>query len=901
MHIDNIEEAIFLIDGSSFLYRAYYGVRPLHTPQGVPVHAVFIFCRMIKKLIDQFNPRFIAIVWDSKGKTTRHTLYEAYKATRKAAPADIFEQKEYIMRFADLIGIKQIAQQGIEADDIMYSIVKEQKEHTQTIVMITSDKDMSQVLDNKTIIYDPLKDIYLTNTLVEKKNGFPIHKLPLYYALVGDASDNIPGVRGIGNKGATELAKQFESLEQLYANLDTIKSKRIKMALQASKDKAFLSKELFLLQYHCSGIEKKDMFFDAANWNLALPFFEELNFKSLLATVQKKHREQPKIVTQYDFKLITNKHEYAQLHQALSAADSFALDTETDGLNPLEDTCVGISISIQEGQAWYIPFGHKTAQEQLEQSYVIAQLKPILESAHYKKYFHNAKFDVLVLHMLGINIQGIAFDTMIAARLVVREWQRIGLKELSEHYFHEPMISFKEVVTDAGYKNFAQVPLERAVHYAAADAHQTLKLVPVLQAALERELQKNLYNTIEHPLIEVLCSMEYDGIQLDIDMLAKLNTIVSKELTILEYKIHDTLEGKHTLVNINSPRQIEQLLFYDLGLQPQKKNSKSSHYSTDQKVLESLSGMHPVVNLIIRYRELFKLKNTYIDALPTYVNTRTGKLHTTYSQIAVATGRLASSHPNLQNIPADSAGYGIEIRAAFKPNPGQLFLSADYSQIELRILAFLSQDKQLTKAFLDGADIHKETAARLFEIPIELVDHHQRQIGKRINFSILYGLTPYGLSQDLKIPLKQAKLYIERYFVQYPGVCQWMESIIEQAKINGYVSTYWGRRRYVPGIYEQNATLYKEATRIAINTVAQGTAAEIMKMGMINVHKAFKTNNIQAHIVLQIHDELLISADKNNIIEIEALTKKILESIVDWQIPLLVTTRIGSDWKEVTK
>ncbi|MCA9770324.1 DNA polymerase I [Candidatus Dependentiae bacterium] len=895
------KRTVFLIDGSSFLYRAYYGVRPLHTPEGIPVQAVYSFCRMIKKLIDTFRPEYLAIVWDSKGKTTRHDMYEDYKATRQPAPSDIFDQKKYIVKFANLIGITQIAQDGIEADDIIYSIAQECKKVGNTIVMITSDKDMAQALDSKTIMYDPLKDEMIDTDVFEKKHGFPVSKLSFYFGLLGDASDNIPGVRGIGKKGAAELVRQFDSLEHLYENLDKVKSKRAKNALSTSKKKAFLSRELFLLQYHPSELTQKDLDFDKNNWPKARSIFKELHFKSLLRELGEPKRSAEEVLSQYDFRVITTQKELDDLCVLLERKKIFALDTETDGVMALQSTCVGISICMQEGTSYYIPFGHTVNEQQLKKEKVVAALKPILEDEQYKKYLHNAKFDVLVLHTLGIRLRGVVFDTMIAARLVVRDWQRLGLKNLSDHYFKESMLTFKEVVKDNKYKHFGQVPLKLATLYAAADAHQTFRLVAVLQKELKQERQQELYRSIEHPLIQILTDMEIEGISVDVDLLYALNKKVSNELRVIEEKINALVEQQYIGLNLNSPKQIEQLLFYDLGLPPQKKSAKGKGYSTDQEVLITLAKLHPVPDLILRYRELFKLKSTYIEALPTYVNPNTQRIHTSYSQTVVATGRLASSDPNLQNIPADGSGYGIEIRRAFKPKEGNIFLSADYSQIELRVLSQLSKDKNLVNAFLSGQDIHKETAARLFDVAFNEVTNDQRQIGKRINFSILYGLTPYGLSKDLGISFKDAKKYIDKYFAQYPGVSVWIESIVEGAKKNGYITTHWGRKRYVPTIYEQNPHLFREAKRIAINTVAQGTAAEIMKIGMINLYAAFKKHNLGAQMLLQIHDELLISVSEQEKNQVEEVTKKILESVVDWHIPLIVTTRFGSDWKEVTK
>jgi len=901
------KKTVFLIDGSSFLYRAYYGLRPLHTPKGVPVQAVYSFCRMIKRLISMFGATHIALVWDSKGKTTRHEMFPEYKATRQAPPSDLFDQKELILQFADTIGLKNIATPGIEADDIMYSLAQELKTNDTTIVLVTSDKDMGQTLDGNIVLFDPFKDKIIDTPAFEEKMGFSVQKLPFYYALLGDSSDNIPGVRGIGKKGAFELVTQFESLEDLYKRLDEVKKPKTKTALEEYKKNAFMSLELFLLQYHKTNLTMADLAFDQRDWVKARPLFEELNFKSLLKELNQEFGQscpvssQAKSLDNYIFKSITTTQELDQLCALLKLHKTFALDTETDGLQPLQCNLIGISICFQEGEAYYIPLGHKTDERQVNRTEALKVLKPIFEDKQYKKYLHNTKFDQLVLYAHGIDLKGVELDSFIAAKLLLKEWQSAGLKQLSLHYFDEEMLSFQEVVTKNNYQDFSHVPLALATKYAAADAHQTFKLAKRLQSELEGTKISSLYREIDHPLCQLLYKMETEGISLDKNSLEQLNEKVVKDLDTVNLQINGLLGSIQGSINFNSPKQVEQLLFHQLGLPPQKKSQKGKRYSTDQEVLAKLSKIHPVPGLISKYRELYKLKSTYIDALPTYINSKTGKIHTTFSQTSTATGRLSSYEPNLQNIPADSSGYGIEIRAAFKPEDKHLFLSADYSQIELRVMAYLSQDQRLIDAFLNNRDIHAQTASRLFDTPLEKVSNDQRQIGKRINFSILYGLTPYGLSRELDIPLKEAKYYIEKYFDQYPAVSAWMEKTIEQVKKQGFVETEWGRHRDIPGIYEKNRSLYEEARRIAINTRVQGTAAEVMKLGMINLNNALRKQKIDAKIVLQIHDELILSIADNQLEQAQTIVKSILEGVVDWNVPLTVNLRAGSTWKEVSK
>jgi len=863
---------------------------------------------MIKKLLKTFDARFISIVWDSKGKTGRHAMFPEYKATRQAPPSDIFDQKKLIVKFADLIGLHQIAKKGIEADDILFSIAKEREKNGYTVVIVTSDKDMGQMINEQIVLYDAFKEKTIDKQVFEEKFGVPIAKLPFYFSMLGDASDNIPGVRGIGKKGALELVNQFESLEDLYKNLDKVKRPRQKTALEQNKKNAFLSRDLFLLQYEPSGVKKKDLEFSVDDWPKARPLFEELEFKSLLRGLKSEQlslfpeeEKQLKLYQRYKFVAVTTEKQLNDLCYKLKQAKAFALDTETTGLRKFQDRGIGISVCMKKGEAYYIPFGHQTEEPQLDEKTVIAALKPILECNGAEKYLQNAKFDQLVLLELGINLQGPFFDTLIAAHLVTKEWQKMKLEALSQQFLDEPMLTYEQVVKQNKYKNFSFVPLELATKYAGADAHQTFQLKKIFEKELKKQKLFKIFKDIEMPVSQVLFEMEAEGIIFDEAVLMGLDKKVTKELEAIEKKILAFVGKDRKQINLNSPKQIEKLLFSDLELPTQKKRAKGTGYSTDSDVLKVLAKKHPVPGMIMKYRELFKLKSTYIDSLPGFVNPKTKKIHTTFRQTIVATGRLSSSDPNLQNIPTDGTGYGIEIRSAFVPKQGHVFLSADYSQIELRVLAYLSKDKSLTQAFLQGHDIHAETASRLFGIPLEKVSHDQRQIGKRINFSILYGLTPFGLSKDLDIPFAEAKTCIEKYFEQYPGVSKWMEGVVESTKKNGYVTTLLGRRRYIPGIYEKNRSLYDVAKRVAINTVAQGTAAEVMKLGMIRVHDVLKKNKLDAQILLQIHDELLLSVAKQEKETIESVVKKALESVVDWKVPLIVTTRFGKNWKEASK
>lgn len=902
-------ETVYLIDGSSFLYRSYYALTPLNAPNGMPVQAVYGFVRMIHKIIKDFSPEYCALVWDSAGTTARKEAYPAYKEGRSAPPSDIFAQKKYIERFAELIGLHQLSLTGEEADDLMAVLAHQLVKEGKTVVIISSDKDMRQIVSDHIFIFDPFRERLCDRDYFEEKYGFSIDKLPFYFALVGDSSDNIPGVKGVGPKTAEKLVKKCSDLDELYKLLEDhpeeVGTKRLQQLLHSSRDNAYLSQQLFTLRDPVISVGLQDLEMKKDAFWQAYPLFEELNFKSLLRQLPQEVRATS--VAQvgfankygYSFTLVTTQQDLAQLSQRLAEVDAFAIDTETTLTDPMRATLVGIAICYEQKSSYYIPVGHTTGETQLSNELVKKYLNPILSTTKIKKYLHNAKFDHHVLMNAGFELAGISFDTLVAASLVKQDGDRIGLKELSQRYFNENMLTYKDMVVSAKLSNFSEVPIERALDYAAADALQTYRLVDILSKELDEQGMRELYLTIEHVLIGILYKMEHQGICVDGAVLDEVDLSITQKLAVVDDKINAFLpEGQ--LINLNSPSQVADLLFNQLHLPPVKKTKTG--YSTDQEVLEKLAPQHEVARLLIEYRELFKLKSTYVDSLKASINKATGRIHTTYNQTAVSTGRLSSNDPNLQNIPANGVEGVVTIRSAFKPKPANLFISADYSQIELRILAQLSGDEAMTTSFLRGEDIHRRTAAKLFGSDMATVTHQQRQLAKRINFSILYGLTPYGLSRELHISMKEAKHYIETYMAQYPGVQKWMEDVVEETKEFGYITTIHGRRRYLPEIYEvRNQARYRFACRAAINTRAQGTAAEIMKMGMISFDQAIQNNHLDAAILLQIHDEILVTVGKEEVDKVQEHIKQSLEKVVDWQVPLQIDIRSGKTWEEVSK
>lgn len=908
--------AVFIIDGSSFLYRAYYSIKPLtaiskKTGEKIPVNAVYGFCRMIKKLLEENKPEYMLVVWDSKGKTFRHELYTEYKQTRQSPPSDLFEQKKLIQEFCEIINLTQLEKIGIEADDLMYSVAKNLELQNINSIIVTSDKDLNQALDKqkKITILDPLKNLLVDYDTAKEKYGFAIEKLPFYFSLIGDSSDNIPGVRGIGPKTAEKIVQNFESLEDLYLNLKLIENKKTRELLINNKEHAFLSQNLFLLQDQNLKVKLENYAYKKDNWFNSSQFFMDLNFKSLIDKLDQQKNVNDtgitdiKLANKYNFVLINTQIQLNNLIQDIENIGHVAVDTESMSLNSLTDSIIGVSLCIRDGEAYYIPFGHKPDNlengviSQLSKQEVLFSLKQILESNKIKKYMHHAKFDILMFYSAGIQVQNLDFDTIIAASLLLPETESKGLKALSEYYFQETMLSYKEIVKDQQYKNFGEVPLHIATQYAAADAHQTFKLTNLLKILLLEQKLDQLYYSLEIPFLEILIKMEKTGIFLDIEKLKIIGLDVDQELNKLNNRIRDLIGPDFGPINLNSPRQLENLLFNHLKLPTVSKTVSKESYSTNASVLQELISLHPIIELIIKYRELYKLKTTYIEALPEYINNFTKKIHTRFNQYSVATGRLASSDPNLQNIPVDK----YNIRSCFKPAAGYQFIGADYSQIELRVLAYMAQEPKLIEAFQEGHDIHALTAAGLFGVEITAVSQEQRQIGKRINFSILYGITAHGLSKELKISNSQAKIYINKYMEQYPAVSNWMKTVIEKTELNGYVETYLGRKRYIPYIHEKNKNLYQLGCRMAINMVGQGTAAEIVKMGMLNLQKAVEQNKLQTKILLQIHDEVVLEVPESELATVKKLVKSSLENIVDWNIPLGVSVKTGLNWQEITK
>lgn len=904
----NETSRLYIVDGSSLLYRSFYGVKPLHTATGEATHAIYGFFRTLARLTDDLNPSHLLIAWDTKGKTHRHTLYEAYKATRQIIPTDLISQKHAILTGLDHLKVAQYSRPGLEADDIIYSFIHDNPETP--ITVITGDKDLHQLLDHQITMYDPFKQKVITEASFIQERGFAPSRLLLYHSLLGDASDNIPGVKGIGQKTATQLTQQFATLEELYEKIEHIDTTpRIRRLLAEGKESALLSKKLFTLHHHPLDLTLESCRYDRSHWRFFSDFLQMYHIRPFAPKgITPLPAASPTTALTFEWKthIVTTPPDLEKLCDLLEKAPIIALDTETTGINFINDRLLGISCCVEKNEAYYIPLeqenkglmeGPLLTRSELEKRFI-----PLLESPAYKKTLHNAKFDDRVLRQADIHMQGIAFDTMLAAFLCKNGEESVSLKQLSEYLLQEPMRTYKEIV--GKHKSLTQVPLEDVARYAAHDARQTLLLTRELERKLASLPQiSSVFYTLELPLSTVLTDMEEKGILLDkeslIALCAEVETYLNQLETIIKAEVSAAGEKDYTLLNLNSPQQIEHILFDVLAL-PTVKKSKTGKRSTDADVLSQLAKEHPIAGFIQEYRELSKLKTGYLSPLPTMVNEKTNRIHTVYNQATTATGRLSSTQPNLQNIPTGGA-FGTRIRHAFPAAPDHCFLSADYSQIELRILAHVTQDEALLAAFANEEDIHRKTAVELFGGSLESITAAQRQIGKKINFSIMYGLTPFGLSKDLGISVSQAKEYIECYFARYPKVKEWMHTLLEKAKQTGYVKTWYGRRRYVPGLQERNKHVYDAAARMAINTPIQGTAADIIKKAMVTLHPLLTEHYPAASMILQIHDELLFELPRSLVTPISTLVKQTMERVVDWPTRLTVCLREGSTWGEVSK
>ncbi|MCK5163595.1 MAG: DNA polymerase I [Desulfobacula sp.] len=885
---------IFLIDGSAFLYRAFHAIRSLATSKGHPTNATFGFTRILLKLLKDNSPEYAVVFFDVKGPTFRHKMYDQYKANRPPMPEELAAQIPDIKQIITALNIPIVEKQGFEADDLVGTYSKLAQEKGFHVVMVTGDKDFIQLITDKCTLWDPMKDTIKEVETIKKDMGIEPGQFIDVLGLAGDNADNIPGVQGVGPKTAIKLITQFGSIENIYENLDSLKKKKkLYENLANSKDIVFLSRDLATIDTSIAVKEQiKDFKLKEFDRKKAFELFQKLEFKALATQFAQKADKSEKI-----YKLITTTRELEKLAHVLENKKIFAIDTETTSKHPTKANLVGISFSFKENHGFYIPIGH-TFPDECEQpgkQEILKIFKPVLENPEIKKVGQNIKYDYIVLSRFGIVMQGIAFDTMIASYLLNPSIRGHSLDRIAMNLFGYKTISYEEVAGKGKNQiGFQQVPISEAVNYASEDADITFMAYQYFKKEIKNQGLSDLMENIEVPLITVLGNMEMEGIKVDKNALKHLSNTFNLELKNLEKEIY-SLAGEE--FNINSSQQLGVILFEKLNLNVIKKTKKKTGYSTDVEVLTKLAQTHELPEKLLRYRTLGKLKSTYVDALQKLTNIETGRIHTSFNQAITVTGRLSSSNPNLQNIPIRKKE-GKKIRKAFIPKEGHTLISADYSQIELRILAHCAEDEILIEAFNNGEDIHKRTALEIFQVLPEFVTEDLRSQAKTINFGIVYGMSGFRLANDLGISRKMADTYIDNYFKRYSGVKKFIDTTIEETKKTCEVFTIFGRKRRLDDINSSNVNVRNFAQRAAVNTPIQGSAADLIKLAMIKMDAALQKNNMASKMLLSVHDEIIFETpfeEKDQLID---LAKSVMENVHPLKVPLEVNFGTGKNWAQ---
>jgi DNA polymerase-1 len=904
------KKRLILIDGSSFLFRAYHAIPPLSNKAGMPTNAIYGVANMLRKLQTDYQTDYFAVVFDAKGKNFRHELYPDYKANRPTMPDDLRVQIEPLHQLIQTMGLPLIIESGVEADDVLGVLAQHAAQQGFDVVISTGDKDMAQLVTEQIILEDSMSGKRMDIQGVIDKFGVKPEQIVDFLALTGDSSDNIPGVPKVGAKTAAKWLEQYQTLDNLIANADKVTGK-IGENLRASLAQLPLSRTLTTiktdlelpysvedLKSHAPDYAKLKQQVAALGFNSWLKQLEEQAKKQIVETVEIERQPKSVVIEKTDYQTILTQAQLDEWLTKLHAAPLFAFDTETTSLNYMEAQIVGLSFAVEMGTAAYLPLAHDyvDAPTQLNREVVLAQFKPLLEDANKAKLGQNLKYDVHILANHGITLRGIVHDTMLESYVLNSTATRHNMDDLAKHYLGHDTIAYEDV-TGKGAKqiSFSEVAIEQATPYAAEDADITLRLHETLFSQLQnhKRLEK-VYADLEIPLIPVLLRMERNGVLIDSDLLMQQSMELSSQICTQEQHAHD-LAGQ--AFNLGSPKQIQTILYEQMGLPVIKKTPKGQP-STDESVLQELADMdYPLPKLILEHRSLSKLKSTYTDKLPQQINPKTGRIHTSYHQAVTATGRLSSSEPNLQNIPIRSEE-GRKIRQAFIAPPGYKILAADYSQIELRIMAHLSQDDGLLNAFSTGQDIHTATAAEVFAVAPEHVTSDLRRSAKAINFGLIYGMSAFGLSKQLGIERGEAQAYINLYFERYPGVKQYMDNTRELAKQQGFVETISGRRLYLPDINSRNAAMRQYAERTAINAPMQGTAADIIKRAMITTDAWIEQEQPPVKMLMQVHDELVFEVSENYLAEASDKIRSLMCSALQLNVPLLVDIGVGNNWDE---
>jgi DNA polymerase-1 len=915
---------LFLLDAYALIFRAYYAFisNPMKNSKGLNTSTTFGFTLALDDVLKNQNPSHIAVAFDTSAPTFRHYLFPEYKGTREETPEDIKLAVPYIKKVIEAYKIPILEVEGYEADDVIGTLAKQAEKEGFEVFMMTPDKDFAQLVSENIKMYKPKRsgaDAEIWGP-VEVMKYFEITdptQVIDILALWGDASDNIPGVPGIGEKTAKKIIAEYGNLENVYNNLPNFKGKQ-KENLELFKDKAFLSRDLatIRLDVPVKFDENKFIVEEIDNKKLKV-LFEELEFKTLLSRIVKPQEIKIQISTQQgdlfggfqskeasgvhldniatikkDYRLVTEKDEIDKLVLLLKESGSFAFDTETTDLEIYKADLVGISFSIKRDHGFYLP----VPQDFNSAHKLLSSLKQVFENKQISKIGQNIKFDIRMLKKYNIEVTGDLFDTMIAHYLLQPE-QRHNLNYLSETYLGYTPVKIEELIGQKGANqgNMKNVPLEKIKDYAAEDADLAWQLGIIFKDELKKADLENLANIVEMPLIYVLACMEHEGVKMDKGSLDEFRKDLVNDIIAVEAKIYK-LAGVE--FNISSPKQLGEILFERLKIDTDAKKTKSLQFTTSEEVLSKLEGKHEIVSEVLTYRGLKKLLSTYVDALPKLAHPVTDKIHTSFNQTIAATGRLSSNNPNLQNIPIREER-GREIRKAFIPElAGQLFLSADYSQIELRIMAHLSEDKNMIEAFLNEEDIHTATAAKIYKLDPGEVTREMRNHAKTANFGIIYGISSFGLSQRLNISRQESKELIDNYFINFPGVRAYMDNSIKIARDKGFVQTMMGRKRYLPDIHSRNAIVRGAAERNAINAPIQGSAADIIKLAMINIHKSIKEHNMTAKMILQVHDELVFQVSMNELEQLKKIVRQEMESAVILKVPLTVEMGTGKNWFE---
>jgi DNA polymerase-1 len=897
---------LVLFDGNALIHRAFHALPPLTVRKtGEMVGAVYGFALMLLKVINELKPTHYAIAFDMKGPTFRHELFDQYKAQRPPTPDELVGQLGRVRELVKAFNIPIFELEGYEADDLLGTLSQQASQKDIDTIIVTGDADTMQLVSPRVKVLYPKPRGSFSDTMlfdeeaVSQKYGVGPEQIADLKGLAGDPSDNIPGVAGIGKKTAVKLIQQFGSIEKIYEHIAEVTPPKLQALLKENEDAARQSKKLATIVTKTPvKLKPDDCQVSQYDRNKVTELLRELEFASLLPKLPKLEAEETTQVEakppQGKYHIVSEAADLDKLVKRLSAAKTFAFDTETTGLDPMSAQLVGLSFSPAKGEAYYIPVGHVglESMKQLPLEQVIAKLKPLLEDVSLAKLAHNGKYDMTVLAEYGITVLNLTFDTMVAAYLLGEK--SMGLKTLAFGKLAIEMTPIAELI-GSGSKQIpmSQVEIARAADYACADADMTLRLKEIFEPELKEQGLWQLFAEVELPLVPVLMEMERNGVALDTKLLGQMSHRLGEQLVKLETEIYNSVGHQF---NINSPQQLSNVLFEELKLAPARKTKGG--YSTGASVLEELKGVHPIIEFILDYRQLSKIKSTYIDALPSLINHKTKRVHTSFNQTRTATGRLSSSEPNLQNIPVRGE-LGKEVRQAFIAPKGSYLLSADYSQIDLRCLAHLSQDKSLLDAFRHDEDIHSATAAQVFGVDPSKVTPDMRRVAKTVNFGVIYGMSDYGLEQATGLSREEAAQFIAAYFEKYPGVKQYLESTKEQVRQKGYVQTILGRRRSIPEIHSSNRQVREAAERMAINMPVQGTSADIIKVAMINLEREIAKGKLKSKMILQVHDELIFEVPEPEQKEMRKLVPELMTTAIELSVPLKADVKTGTNWGEM--